>query len=164
MPGPPPTPTRLKLLRGNPGKRKTNKREPKPRAVLRVPKPPADLGTVAKREWRRVARQLVKLGLLSTVDLSLLGIYCAEIQKYREAQAFIRENGTSYVIRDKDGAVKYVAQFPQVGIARGAADLARKLAAEFGFSPASRSRIQITEKETVVDPVTALRNEAKSRA
>ncbi len=30
MPGPRPTPTYLKLLRGNPGKRKLNKREPQP--------------------------------------------------------------------------------------------------------------------------------------
>ena len=41
MPGPPPKPTKLKLLAGNPGKRPLNENEPEPEAV--APSVPAHL-------------------------------------------------------------------------------------------------------------------------
>jgi len=164
MPGPAPTPTKLKLLRNNPGKRKLNRAEPKPTTVKSVPAAPVWLGRLARNEWRRVARELVALRMLSTVDLSLLSIYCCEVERYRDAQAFVVENGSSYVIRDKDGAVRYVAQFPQVAIARAAADAVRKLASEFGFSPASRSRIQVADAPADVSLVDSLRDAAHKRA
>ncbi len=46
-----PTPTRLKLLRNNPGKRPLNPDEPQPEATL--PEPPAHLSDEAKCEWQR---------------------------------------------------------------------------------------------------------------
>ncbi len=151
MPGPPPKPTRLKILAGNPGKRKLNKREPQFKAANR-PTPPAWLSRIGKAEWRRVVTQLSKVkGLLQTVDLSLLAVYCDTYAAYRKAQQFLDKQGETYVMRDKDGQVKYVAQFPQVSIVRAAADQLRKLAGEFGFSPASRSRLQIKEPEPESD-------------
>ena len=46
-----PTPTTLKELKGNPGRRPLNEAEPKPAA--RLPSPPAHLSRSARREWRR---------------------------------------------------------------------------------------------------------------
>ena len=59
-PGPPPTPTNLKLLRGNPGKRKLNTNEPDPEPA--IPPCPSHLDKVAKKEWRRVSKELLALG------------------------------------------------------------------------------------------------------
>ena len=60
-PGPPPTPTNLKLLRGNPGKRKLNTTEPDPPPA--IPTCPSHLDKVAKREWRRKAESSLRWGL-----------------------------------------------------------------------------------------------------
>ena len=59
-PGPPPTPTNLKLLRGNPGKRKLNTNEPDPAPA--IPPCPGHLDKVAKKEWRRISKELLALG------------------------------------------------------------------------------------------------------
>ena len=62
-PGPPPTPTNLKLLRGNPGKRKLNANEPDPAPA--IPPCPSHLDKVAKKEWRRISKELLALGIIS---------------------------------------------------------------------------------------------------
>ena len=66
MAGRKPKPTRLKLITGNPGKRRLNEREPKPKAV--VPRCPVELCDAAKKEWRRIGKQLAVLGLLTEID------------------------------------------------------------------------------------------------
>jgi phage terminase small subunit len=50
MPGPAPKPTALKLVQGNPGKRKLNKSEPK---FCGAPVCPAWITDVARAEWKR---------------------------------------------------------------------------------------------------------------
>lgn len=147
MPGPPPEPTRLKLLKGNPGKRALNKREPKPDPVGRVPDRPKYLGRVGAAAWRKWARQLTRTKILTVADLELLGACCREWERWRELDAWTKEHGETYVIRDKAGAVKYVAQLPQVAMARYALEGFRKLASELGLSPASRSRIRAPKEE-----------------
>lgn len=139
-PGPAPKPTALRVVEGNRGRRPLNRKEPKPRKASRTP--PAFLDKLAKTEWRRVMKELEQLGLATVLDRAMLALYCQEWSRYVEASAWIKKNGTTYVLRDKDGNVRYVAQFPQVAIARAAAEAVRKLAAEFGFSPSTRSRLQ----------------------
>ena len=68
-----PKPTALKKLEGNPGKRKLNEREPKFEGRATCPK---DLDPLAKKEWRRVCRQLEEKNLLTTVDRNSLAAYC----------------------------------------------------------------------------------------
>ena len=65
-PGPPPTPTNLKMLRGNPGKRKLNTNEPDPPPA--IPSCPSHLDKVAKREWRRISKELFEMGIISKLD------------------------------------------------------------------------------------------------
>lgn len=66
MPGPPPTPTALKALRGNPGKRALNKREPKARRC--AGDPPVDLMPEARAVWDRLAPKCIAMGTLLDVD------------------------------------------------------------------------------------------------
>ena len=68
MPGPPPQPIALRLLRGNPSKRpiKTGFEPPKP---PEPPAPPEFLTSFALDEWRRVAPELHALGVLLFPDV-----------------------------------------------------------------------------------------------
>lgn len=72
--GRPPKPTHLKLLEGNPGKRAVNRDEPKP--AVKAPSCPRHLIGEARREWKRISRELLALKLLSEVDRAALAAYC----------------------------------------------------------------------------------------
>jgi P27 family predicted phage terminase small subunit len=128
--GPKPAPTHLKLLRGNPSRNldRLNLDEPQPDAIVEVPEPPACLSGVAADEWQVVAGQLIVMGTFSKVDLALLAAYCLSYGVWY---------GAAMALRDKPG----LARNPHVAIAsKAAADMIR-LASEFGFSPAARTRI-----------------------
>ena len=140
--GPAPQPTKLRKLRGNPGRRPLPQGEPQPRATKWPPAPPAWLSTEAKREWRRVGKELHRLGLFTVVDRGAFAIYCQAWADWRAAVEFLEAEGSTYVLRDKDGKVKYVQQFPQVAIARAAAQQVRAFAAEFGLTPSARTRVR----------------------
>lgn len=61
-----PKPTAIKVLEGNPGKRPLNANEPKPEK--KSPKCPSWLEPEAKKEWRRMAKVLERLGVLTEID------------------------------------------------------------------------------------------------
>src|SRR3972149_4031902 len=83
-PGPPPPPTNLQLLRGNPGER-----DPEPA----IPSCPPHLNKEARREWRRVTKQLFALGLVTQLDRSALAAYCDAYSRWVEASVQIQQFG-----------------------------------------------------------------------
>jgi P27 family predicted phage terminase small subunit len=136
-----PKPTRMKVLTGNPGKRPMNMHEPNPEAV--VPDCPVELGPVARREWDRLAAELGKLKLLTTLDRAALGVYCGAYALWAEATEAIQKFGT--MVKSPSG---YPIQSPYVSVANRQAEIMMRIASEFGFTPASRSRISApTDRE-----------------
>ena len=90
--GPKKEPTVLKLIKGNPGKRPINKREPKPEPGL--PKCPAHLNDLAKLEWRRVAKELDSVGLLTKLDRAVLAAYCKAWGRWVDPEEKLTELGS----------------------------------------------------------------------
>jgi P27 family predicted phage terminase small subunit len=154
-PGRKPKPTHLKLVTGNPGKRKLNAKEAKVKAPPKLPSPPAHLSDDAKGEWKRVATQLHKAGLLTELDTAVLGAYCQAFGRWVQAERAIDELATDgplhkvLMLRTKDGNP---IQNPLVGIANKAMlDMAR-YAERFGLDPSARSRIHAEPPEGEPDP------------
>ena len=137
MPGPAPQPTALKLLAGNPGKRPLNEAEPKP--VLAIPAMPKHLGKEAKKEWKRIVPELQKLGLLTRVDRAALAAYCVSFGRWVEAEQELAVTGA--IVVSPNG---YPQQSPWLAISNKALENVRRFIAEFGLSPASRSRVSVT--------------------
>ena len=129
-----PKPTRLKVLSGNPGKRALNMNEPKPDAE--IPECPVELGPVARKEWDRLVVQLGALRLLTQLDRAALAAYCGAYGMWAEATEAIQKYGT--MVKSPTG---YPVQSPYVSIANRQAEIMMRIASEFGFTPASRSRI-----------------------
>ena len=129
-----PKPTALKILEGNPGKRQLNNSEPTP--AKKAPKCPSWLDTEAKKEWRRLTKQLEDLGLLTTVDMAAFAGYCQAYARWKEAEEFISKHGT--IVKTPSG---YWQQVPQVSIAQTYLKIMNKLCEQFGLTPAARSRI-----------------------
>lgn len=145
MAGRRPKPTALKELQGNPGHRPLNKREPKPTGT---PTCPRHLDEEAKKEWKRISAELTTLGLLTSVDRAALAAYCAAYSRWVKAEESIQRFG-AVIKSPKSG---FPIQNPYVSVANTALDHMRKFAIEFGLTPASRTRLQVSPDHGSGDP------------
>lgn len=135
-----PKPTRIKALTGNPGKRPLNPHEPRPLSAL--PECPAELSPLARAEWMRLTVELAKLNLVTEIDRGPLAAYCGAYALWAEAMEQIQKYGT--MVKSPTG---YPIQSPYLAIANRQAEIMLRVAAEFGFTPASRSRISAPPPE-----------------
>src|SRR5882757_6193325 len=134
-----PKPTRLKMLTGNPGKRPLNGDEPRPDA--NIPECPPELGPVARAEWDRLVDELAVLRMLTNLDRAALAAYCGAYALWAEATEAIQKYGV--MIKSPQG---FPIQSPYLSIANRQAEIMMRIASEFGFTPASRSRISTPSK------------------
>ncbi|MBP2028851.1 P27 family predicted phage terminase small subunit [Acetoanaerobium pronyense] len=139
-----PKPTALKVLEGNPGKRPLNEQEPKPEN--RAPKCPSWLELEAKKEWKRMAKTLEAMGILTQVDMTAFAGYCQAYARWKEAEEFLSKHGT--IFKTPSG---YIQQVPQVSIAQTYLKVMKDFCSEFGLTPASRSRIRVDIQEAAKD-------------
>ncbi len=136
MRGRKPKPTALKLIEGNPGKRPINGSEPKPPAS--VPTCPAHLSPSAKAEWKRLARMLNEIGLLTQIDRAVLAAYCQAYGRWVEAERKLAE--TPPILKTPAG---YVQISPWITISNKQVELMTRLMGELGLSPTSRARLSV---------------------
>lgn len=141
--GPAPKPTALKILEGNPGKQKLNTAEPMPQVPDAIPKPPKRLMPEAKKEWKRLAPSMVAMGLLTEVDLAAFAELCQNYAYYIAADkevANLGEKGPLAMMKTNSG---YTQQHPVLSLRRQYYELWHKGLADFGLTPASRSRLAV---------------------
>ncbi len=136
MRGRKPTPTRLKLIGGNPGKRPVNGREPVPPSGR--PTCPAHLSATAKTEWRRLAVSLNQIGLLTQIDRAVLAAYCQAYGRWVEAERKLAT--TPPLLKTPAG---YVQVSPWITISNKQVELMTRLMAELGLTPSARSRLAV---------------------
>jgi P27 family predicted phage terminase small subunit len=146
--GPAPLPTHLKLLRGNPGQRALSKGEPMPTQPPEPPDPPHDLTGYAREEWDRIIVEVFRLRLVTSVDIQVLAAYCDAYARWRNARETLaamaeRDPITrGQIVKTQSGGA---APNPLVFMAAAAARDMVRFAAEFGLSPAARTRINAVD-------------------
>lgn len=156
MRGRKPKPTQIKLVTGNPGHRPTPPDEPRPTA--RIPKCPCHLDAEAKREWRRMAKELDELGILTTIDRAVFASYCQSWSTWTRALKSVKKEGM--VIRAKERKTKYpdgrivrTGGVPMVNPLNRVIDSENakmmKALTEMGMSPSSRSRVSAADRRPV---------------
>ncbi|MHB8276491.1 MAG: phage terminase small subunit P27 family [Candidatus Humimicrobiaceae bacterium] len=165
IPGTKPKPVALKLLEGNPGRRKLNINEPKPAPI--APECPDWLLDDAKEEWKAMSATLERLGILTSIDKAAFAGYCQSYAKWKKAEEFIKKFGFTYKIpkKDKDGDVVsiFIAAFPEVSIARSSLEHVRQFCAEFGLTPSARGRMSLPSGKEDDDPMQKVWNKYKKR-
>jgi P27 family predicted phage terminase small subunit len=142
MPGPPPTPIELRLLRGNPAKRaiRGGFRPPRPPDP---PEPPEFLSAAERAEWERVAPELWRLGVLTELDISTFAVYCWAAATWATAVKALNEVAArdpvmhGLLVKGADGPTTN----PLIRVARQASETMLEVAAQFGMTPAARARI-----------------------
>jgi P27 family predicted phage terminase small subunit len=109
-----------------------NKLPAKPARILECP---AELAPVARQEWNRIAGELTRLGVLSSFDRAALAAYCTAYALWLEAAEMVQKHGA--MIKSPRG---FPIQSPYLSTLNRQAEIMIRLASEFGFTPASRSR------------------------
>ena len=138
-----PKPSALKLVTGNPGRRRLPASEPKPKQS--ASSAPTFLSTDARTEWRRVMPMLVANGIMTGLDRAALAAYCQAYGRWAQAERALADDATAD-LKARFGLLSETSngnkiQNPLVGIANKAARDMVRYASEFGMSPAARARV-----------------------
>jgi P27 family predicted phage terminase small subunit len=138
-----PQPTILKKLRGNPGKRALNHREPK--VAKLEPFVPNGFTDRQKEIWLDIFFS-APAGMISSLDAGILKSYVIALDVHEKASDIVKNTGL--MIEGLNGDLRLN---PAVGILTRQGTLIKALAAELGFTPSSRSRIKMPETESEND-------------
>ena len=118
-----------------------------PTAPDALPRCPAHLSHVARKEWRRLAKPLFDMGVLSTVDRGALAAYCQSYARWVEAEEQLKK--TPALLKTPSG---YVQVSPWLTIANRERELMVRYMAELGLTPSSRTRISLDPPPDPDDP------------
>ncbi|MHB9127266.1 MAG: phage terminase small subunit P27 family [Candidatus Humimicrobiaceae bacterium] len=151
-----PKPVALHVINGNPSKLDLGKKiSETPKFKPIAPKCSPRLSKGAKKEWKRIAPELERLGLLTNADKAVFEMYCQVYSECVDLEKFININGTTYkyVKRNKFDQIvsEYEVQYPQVSQLDKKRNLLIRICAEFGLTPSSRGRMSLpneSEDET----------------
>ena len=138
MAGRPRKPTALRLVHGTRDKHK-NKSEPKPSGIAKAP---TWLSTKAKTQWKNLAPELEAIGLLTSIDTQAFAVYCMSYVELIEAEAELKKHGRTQTT--KDG---FVRKSPWLSVRDEAHKRMMQIGGQFGFSPASRTKIEVKPQE-----------------
>ena len=140
--GPAPEPTHLKIIKGNPGHRPLNEKEPKPCPIFKLPPAPKWMDKYAKAEWRRMGKILMRIGVLTEADLGSFTNYCCTYARWRHAEenviAHFKEEGTYLV-----GSGFRKQRHPELITIEKALGQMLQFAQQFGMTPSARTSIKV---------------------
>ncbi len=107
-------------------------------AVTALPK--SGLKGTAKKVFAVVATELINKNLLDIVGVDLVVAYAREMALYHDSMRDLETEGYTIEVATKNGTATIIN--PKRKIAESALANAKSLATEFGFTPASRNRVQ----------------------
>lgn len=143
--GPKSLPANVHLLRGNPSKLSASQLRDGVSPTVEIPDYPKHLNGDALKEWKRVSLELAKLGLISKLDRAALSMYCTAWGRYVHAEKKLKELGPDgYVSMTPN---KFEVQSVWLNVSNKAMEQCLKYLAEFGMSPAARSRVTPSEMQ-----------------
>ena len=141
--GRPRTPTALRILQGNPGKRPLPKGEPKPK--LASLDPPVGLNERALVFWCEYAPKLLELGILTELDRPQFATACEQHALYERLMAVVFRY--PFGKRAKEYSPR----------AYKALQERDRILSRFGFDPASRAKLNVEPSKSEDEFETLLR-------
>lgn len=145
--GPAPTPTALRVLRGDRPDR-INTSEPKPSPGLAV-EPPSWLTQRAKNVWSRYAPDLERQGVLTAWDVETFAAWCDAAVRRRDAVEAVRREGAvvELPVFNKNGehTGNRVGKNPWCLVLNETDAQFRYYSARFGLTPSDRAQLHMGE-------------------
>jgi P27 family predicted phage terminase small subunit len=144
-----PTPSHLKVVRGTDRADRANPAEPKPGRAR--PSAPDHMSDRGREAWGYVVGVLDRMGVLTEADALAVELLCEARADWLSARDQIIAGGGETYTTDA-GLIK---AHPAVAMRNDAARRMQSLLAEFGLSPASRSKVNAKEPDEETDPAAA---------
>lgn len=149
MAGRRPKPTHLKVVTGNPGKRKLNDKEPAP--AKEIPSPPAHLSDWGKVAWGKLTVLLDGMGVLTVADVFALERLCDIYADILQLRNTITNEGRTYTVQTDGGFL--IKANPAVAMLADADRRFKSYLVEFGLTPAARTKVKVDGGEKEEDPL-----------
>jgi P27 family predicted phage terminase small subunit len=138
MRGRKPDPTPLKILSGS---RPDRVNASEPALPASRPEPPDYLDEVAAAKWLELVETAEAMGTLTQAEGEAIVIYAQAFSRKRSAEKDIAVGGVTTTCGT--GGLK---PHPALGVIRDAEATMMRLLSEFGFTPASRSKVQARQE------------------
>lgn len=138
-----PQPSSLKLVAGSGGNRQVRAPAPAP-VKVKLPSCPEWLSSAAKAEWRRVAKDLHALGLLTSLDRAVLVQYCEAWSDFLLIRTRINEltkaAGAERLMDTTPNGFRQMAA--ELIVCKQAEERLRTAASRIGLDPSARASIR----------------------
>lgn len=128
--GPKPVPTPILKMRGS---RRVDERADEPKLDSGMPSRPAGVTGEARKEWDRMGKRLLKLGVLTKADGPALAAYC---QAWEVHQRVVNELRMA-----KSLTTQRETRHPLLSTVCQTSNVLNRWLAEFGLTPSSRTRV-----------------------
>ncbi|SDF69521.1 phage terminase, small subunit, putative, P27 family [Onishia taeanensis] len=136
-------PANVHALRGNPSKKASHEltggHGDQPQVAAEIPPCPAFLTKDAKGEWKRIAKDLQTLGLISKLDRGELAVYCQAWADWKVAREKIAALEDSGFVETTPSGYKQMSAWMQ--LANRAEERMRKAGNSFGLNPSARASL-----------------------
>jgi P27 family predicted phage terminase small subunit len=96
----------------------------------------------ARRCWRQTVAQLQLMRTLSKADANALVRYCVTWARWVRAHQHVLKYGEAYPLKDQNGTLRCFMPYVQSGVSIKLSQHLSQLEAEFGLTPASRTRLR----------------------
>ena len=136
-------PRAIKELAGTFRADQHNPNEPTLPVFDKVPACPKHLQGEARKAWRRTARVVVQMGILTEADLPAMEAYCVTYAIWKEAHEKLVEFG----IMHRNASGRGFAPSPYLRVLEDTSKQMRGWMLEFGITPSSRSRVSKAKAE-----------------
>ena len=110
------------------------------------------IDNVAKKEWRRIVKELEKINLIGNLDRNNLGGYCNAFANYVKATEILKDQ-TYYIDRETRNGV-IVVKNPMVDIQRTYAEEMRKFASLCGLTIDARLKAAAVKSDKTREAIT----------
>ena len=157
-----PKPTNIHHLSGNPSKINMTKRESEePQyAALDDFTPPEWLDDESKGYWVELAKRFSAIRVLTSMDTVALELLIVTYKEWRDCLRYLEANGKSYTTSTTSGDTKYAA-YPEVGQMQVARNDVLRMLQQFGWTPASRTKVKVLGGEA--DPMMDFINQGRGK-
>ncbi|OUB07825.1 terminase [Bacillus thuringiensis serovar yunnanensis] len=141
-------PIHLHLLEGNTNRLTKEEIEQRLEAEQRLQakkdkvNPPEWLDSVAKKEFERIASELLELDVITNIDVNALATYCDAYSDYVGCTKIIQEEGLLVEYTNKAAETNKVPH-PLLTKKKQLHEQMKALAVEFGLTPSARAKIVI---------------------
>ena len=160
--GPRPLPSNVHTLRGNPSKKPLGQLLGEFKPEVEIPDFPSWIWPEAKKEWKRIAFELERYGLVSKLDRSALVLYCQawakmvwaermlsramkaadEAREKAEKEGLEYTGGDGLMVKTAGGNFTYSHHWV---VGKHAASELKRYLDLFGLSPSARTRVTTSD-------------------